>query len=319
MARSNKYSLKSISVKCEEVESFIYENGTVFHSYDFLSSVGDNYICHIVYSDLESENIIAVLPLVKSSKYKVKSYNLPPLTYLYGPVLSELSIADKKKIISLLLNAVSSDSRVDLKCFADGDILPYISEGYTVDVRQSHVFSKNKVYSAENLSKNKRRDLIIFNRLLEEGDIKLVTGEEAIEHILYLWKITSERSNFTPHIDLLQKIVSSGVNYYSNVILDKEGEPLAGTICPYDKKTMYHLVSAGNRVENKMYSRMNILSLFSAVKEANDRDLDFDFEGSGIEGVAKYYRLMGGEPIVVNSCVKTNSLYYKVVDFIKSI
>ena len=113
MNKKGTYFIEVIKYFNEDVETFIFNNGTVFHQYSFLCSVGQKYKCLIVKNS--RNEILGVLPTVESYKYKVKSLNLPPFTYYYGPVFSSNIIFDRLELITLLMDEVSSYSIIDFK------------------------------------------------------------------------------------------------------------------------------------------------------------------------------------------------------------
>ena len=314
MNKKGTYFIEVIKYFNEDVETFIFNNGTVFHQYSFLCSVGQKYKCLIVKNS--RNEILGVLPTVESYKYKVKSLNLPPFTYYYGPVFSSNIIFDRLELITLLMDEVSSYSIIDFKFnLQNEDIYIYKSKGYIIEANPTYLFSSENNYSIDELSRDKRRDLKKLLKLVENKKLYIIEGKgDIIDEVIGLWKKTSERANFNPNQELLNNIVNSGINYYSNIVYDEKGTALAGTICPYDKKSMYHLIGASIKNNNKLLSRANILSLFSAVKKSNSMTLNFDFEGSNILGVARFYRSMGGKPDVMYSIHKTNSFYYKFIE-----
>lgn len=310
-----KYSLKKYIEYNDKVEDFISKSGTIFNSYEFLISVGSNYSCYCVF---HNDIIIGSLPIVKSSKYKVNSLNLPPLTYLYGPVVLDKYNFARREILELLLDEIQNEYRIDFKCFVkDGDIDIYKKYGFETIEMISHVFQNNKLYGYDSLSKSKKRDVKKLNKLLEIGDIKLTENKDSLDEVLKLWKRTSEYSNFKSNIESLRKIINSGISIYVNMVVSSDGTVLSGAICPYDDFNMYHLVSASNRDVEGRLKEANTLSLYSAIKHANSLGLNFDFEGSNIEGVARFYKSMGGENIKVYNFVKINSIFYKTIELVK--
>ncbi len=320
MVKKEKYNLEIIRGIDNKIELFISEKGTLFQQYSFLNAVGEDYICYVVIEEI-SKKIVGVLPLVKTSKFGLKSYHIPPFTYQFGPVFSNLKIKEKNIIIGMLLNEIRKNNQIDFKIHIDdNNVLPYKIANYSIEANQAHIFYHTEKYDVNNLDKDKRRDLRKLQLLAEKEEIKIIENSSlAIDHILDLWNKTSKRSKFNPHVDLLKKIIDSRTNYYTNIILDKNNNPLAGTFCPYDKKTMYHLVGASIRVEDKLLSRANIYSLYSAVKNANSSGLNFNFEGSNIEGISSFYRSMGAESIIVNRIQNTKSIYYRSLKGLKKI
>ena len=309
-----RYKLTIYNSENSRVEKFIMSFGTVFQSYKYLNSVGVDYRCYVVSTVDSSNEIVGVLPLVKSSQFKIMSFNLPPYTYANGPIVNYKT--DEKLILSMLIDNIKSESNIDFRTVKNEDIF-YSENGFISEKNKSHVFLAENIYDKSSLSKGKKRDLNQLLRILGSEEIRIITGKESLELIVDLWQKTSQRSAFNPNIQYLKRILNSGINFYSNVIVDSDGNAIAGAICPFDKSTMYHLVSASKRDAGKIKSNANTLALYTAIKFANENSLNFDFEGSNIEGVSKFYRSMGGQAISVYNYTKTNSLVYKILKFLK--
>jgi len=315
----SKYRILQYKIKDEEVEKFIWDNGTVFHQYKFLNSVGDNYVCHVVKRNT-SDDIIGVLPLVKINKFGLKSYHIPSYTYQFGPIVcNKEGSKEREEVLDLLLNEIKDNKQIDFNLFiGDANLIPYKNANYTIEANQSHLLNCEKEYGIELLGKGKKRDLKKLLKLEEDNEIQIVENSNLItDHLFYLLKETATRAKFNPHIDILKKIIDSGINFYTNTVFDSDGKPLAATFCPFDKTTAYHLISASVRSETNILSSANSLSLFLAITYANKNKLHFDFEGSNMKGVANFYRSMGGKPVIVYRFQKTKSFYYNLLKEIK--
>lgn len=299
----------------DAVESFIKDNGTIFHQYEFLKCIGTDYVCFAVVSDTNNE-IIAVLPLVKTVKNRLKSYHIPPFAYQFGPVFNnDEAFYKNERIISLLMNELKNVGQLDFKMLIpDGDILAYKTNNFVIEANQTHTFDSNQEFGIDLLSKDKKRDVKKLIKLIDSRELSLIEDvSKAKPYILSLWKETSKRSKFDSHINILDKILKTNVPSYSNVILDNKGNAIAAAYCPYDKSTMYHLVGASIRSDDKRFSRANLLSLYYAILNANKLGLNFDFEGSNIPGVANFYRMMGGIPKINFRVQRTKSIFYNIL------
>lgn len=302
------------------IEDFISEHGTFFHQYDFLSAVGKEYTCVVAYSNDESE-IVGVLPLVKSRKAGLVGFHIPPFAYQFGPVVSNKHLERSGVITSALLDAITS-KHLDLKFkLQDEDLIPFKTSGFSITALQTHIFPSSSMYDISVLSKDKARDVRLLSKHVDSGLLSVAECRvDSLTDLLYLWKETSKRSKFNPHLETLERIFCSLFKQsYFNVIYNAEGIPVAGAFCPYDSAAMYHLIGAGSRPKSKIESKANILSLFMGVRWANQKGLDFDFEGSNIASIAAFYRMMGGRTRVLYRAQKSRSLYFHVLRTLKGI
>jgi hypothetical protein len=305
-------------LKCHKTELFFKEYGSVFHSYEYLIHVGDDYICFTIEED---EIVLAALPLIKTMKNRLKSYHIPPHIHLFGPVINSNYQDKSYDLIKILLQSLPNADHYDFKIYNNGDVLPFIHNGFTTFSVQTHFLPLKKTLDVLDLvKKDKKRDIINLEKLLNKGEIKIIENDIQLHsHFLVLWKKTSERAKFDSNLNTLNKLLNSNVPFYSNLIFDKEGRPIAGTYCPKDNKNMYHILSMGIRSEQKLLSRANILSIYYALKYASENHLNFDFEGSSLPGVAQFYRMMGGEPMTMVRAQRSASIYYQLLRFGKTL
>lgn len=300
--------------RTSHVEDFLSRHGSVFHSYPFLTAVGEDYQC-VLAREVSSGVIAGVLPVVRTSKYGLKSYHIPPFAYQFGPVVDPNFRKSYFDVLKTLLDSISKPSHLDFKLsICDDDILPFRQLRFSLSPNQTHYFSGKEEYGVKSLTKDKLRDVKRLEQKVELGELMVVENDfENLSAIERMWEGTALRANFNPHLDKLKKLFSSGIPHYSNVIISSCGLPLAGTFCPYDRWNMYHLISASSRVDDPVLKRCNVLSLYMAVSFANQRGLGFDFEGSNIPGVANFYRMMGGRPRIVYRAQRSKSFYYHIL------
>ncbi len=310
-----RYIIQTTRNKTSRIETFLEKYGTIFHKFDYLKSVGEDYYC--VWASTDKDSVIGALPIVITKKIGLKAYFIPPYTYQFGPVISEDYEKNKGEIIGSLLKNLPRSLFFDFEFFlGDQDLLPFNENGFAVIVNQTHRFTSDHIYNTSYLSKNKKRDVNKFCLLRDAGDILVSENDPSNnEKILELWIKTAERAKFNPHARILKNIMDSDIPYYSNIILNKGGAVLAGTLCPYDKYTMYHLISASQRSHDSLLNRTNLFSLYLATNYANSKGLNFDFEGSNIPGVARFYRMMGGEPRLVYRAQKTPTIFHRILRF----
>lgn len=116
----------------------------------------------------------------------------------------------------------------------------------------------------------------------------------------------------------LEKIFSEfacGTNSYSYVSRYK-GEVIATVFCINDATTAYYLL--GSNDEANKHSGGGALTLWHAIEHAKNAGLKlFDFEGSMIKPVEKYFRGFGGELIPYYSAVKAPLLLEMLLKFQK--
>lgn len=298
----------------EDVESFLKEEGTVFHSYDYLTTVGEDYICMV--AEIGHEGIVAVLPLVKSRKRLLKAFHRPPYTYQFGPVIKKsLDPSQKIDLIRQLIQHLPDSGHYDFKCFLPGgNVRPFTESGFEISVHQTHIVDKHENYGLQHLSATKRRDVKQLLQMETDGMIRCIENEvSSIPLIEELVKETGRRAHYPVKLPLLKSIFAKEFPHYQNVVFTKEGEPLSASYCLLDKYNAYHLISARKEHDDGTLSNANYLSVYRSIRYANAHSLNFDTEGSNIAGIAQFYRLMGAKPEQIYRVQKSPSLYYQLI------
>ena len=93
---------------------------------------------------------------------------------------------------------------------------------------------------------------------------------------------------------ILNNFANPGNSFYFASYL--EGVLVAAVFCVYDSETAYYLLGAADR--NKKNQGLNTLLLYKCIEKAKLLGCKtFDFEGSMIKGVEKFFRGFGGELI----------------------
>jgi len=110
-----------------------------------------------------------------------------------------------------------------------------------------------------------------------------------------LVKSTFMRQNKKVNNYYLKKILyefTNQENSFSFVAL-KDGIPLSAALCVYDKNTAYYLLG-GYDYENKHHGA-GALVIWESIKYAKSIGLkEFDFEGSMVPQIERYFRGFGG-------------------------
>ena len=313
MSKKNCYKLVKYREKTAHVEQFIQDNGSVFQTFAYLNSVGENYVCLAIE---ENEIILAALPLVKSTKNMIKAYHIPPHTHIFGPVVNKNYQEDSYDLIKRILQALPNASHYDFKVYNNGDILPYLELGFSVSTVQTHILNSTLEYTINSISKNKKQDINKLIKLVTSSQLSIIENENnQHKYLVNLYNETSKRAGFKPQTEKLISLMESDISFYSNIIKDSNGNAIAGTYCPSDNNNLYHVLSLGLRIDDKLLSRANYLSLFYAINFANRNNLNFDFEGSSLPGVAQFYRMMGGQPMTMLRTQKSESIFYQFLRF----
>ena len=293
-----KYSSEQL-LKDEVLLAFIREEASIFQQPEFLTSVGTDLVTHVVQ---EGTHIAGALSVVKVKKAGITGYHRPPYVHLYGPVIGSKYKTKGGQITELLLSNLENTALTEFKLrLEDQDLIPFLQSGASVLAAQGHLLNAGSNYSESVIHNSKRRYLKKLLKAVESEELVVESGASTHDKLIWLQEQTAEQNGFRSYSDTLAGIMSA-INedqYYSFLISSKDGQPLAGAFCPYDRHHAYHLVNASVRHEDGLYNRANILSTYLSVEKAISMGLGFDFEGSNVPGVASFYRMMGGQPRIL--------------------
>lgn len=303
---------EEIQKKNINLNKFIENNGSIFHSKSFLQLVGSSFHCMEVTD--KNNHLLGVLPHIKTQKRGIIAYHIPPYTYQFGPIVHPDFKHRYQEIVGALLDALPPSGHYDFILFLDEqDVLPFIERGFSVSAQQTHILPLEHTINLELIHNSKRRYLKKMLNAIDNGDLVVKEGEECLKDIYNLQLYTAEKNRFNPHKKELHNLIFRlpDDSYYAHVVYDSQGNSIAGAFCPFDGKNAYHLINASKPHNNNLFNKANILSTYLAIQAAQERKLNFDFEGSSFSGIAQFYRMMGGQPRVIFRAQKSTSWYYQ--------
>lgn len=304
--------LASTQISAEEWGKFvaISPQGAPFHHYDFLSLVMPNWNAIIVE---EEGKWIAVMPFLLKKKWGFSSIGQPLFTQFSGILLAEIEAKSTYKRFSKLKSIVSHivaalpDAHKFLIRFS-----PYFSypqpfywKGYTLKTR--FTYQLDLVENEEILWANMANSL--------QGQIKKATKSGL------RWKTSPNKQVW---FDLMEKNLAAGKNImgispnknnperilleqafdffitekigYLYVIENVDNQVLAcGLFLQLGSSFTYF---AGAMLPDSEKSGAMSLLMWRAIQEAKKNNYRiFDFEGSMIEGIERFFRTFGAKPV----------------------
>lgn len=194
--------------------------------------------------------------------------------------------------------------------------LPFYWQGYKETTCYTYVLNNisnlDQIYGAF-------KDNIV-EHIEKAKDSIIVTPSDNIEELYELCKKTFKRQNLKASfsLELIKKIYESAKNNGCAKILlanDKDGKTHAGSLIIWDSKTTYYLL--GGVDPDLRSSGANSLLMWETIKFASTVSENFDFEGSMIEGVEKFFRGFGPVQKPYFLITKTNSKFIAIASFIK--
>ena len=269
--------------------------------------------------------IWASLPYQKTKKAIFDIIIMPELTQTMG-IYIKYPLKQKyyKKLSwekEVMENIISAFPKVDYfsqnfhHCLTNW--LPFYWNGFTQMTRYTYIIENIAI---EELEKNLETDIRRRRRKAYELGIKIVESDD-IEKFYELNSMTFQRQGLKiPYsLEFVRKIytICKENNAVKIYFAKYENEIIAANFLVYDDNTVYYLMG-GINAEKRDLGAMDAIQ-FESIKFALENGKRFDFEGSMIESIEKYFRSFSTVQTPYFSIKKTNSNILKIRNFINEL
>ncbi len=281
-------------------QQLVEESGTIFNSQAWLSLYDSKLITYGVFD--KDNNLIATFYLYKSTIKGLTYYKNPPYTPHIGLIYKNKSTNKA--------NALSYDKNMLTEIAAFISSLKYslltLALPYTINDTQPFIWNKFKTIpnytyhldltlSLDNLLLNMATDKRNSLKKAEKDGLttKRITDHEVVEALILK---TFSRKQKSIDGAFVTKILRSFLNDETGFafVTYLNDKPLATAFCITDKTTCYYLLG-GYDTENK-HQGAGVSAIWSSIVHAKERGLNtFDFEGSMLPEVEKFFRGFGGD------------------------
>ncbi len=276
---------------------------------------------------LKDDKILAALPFVIKNKMSFKYITQPPLTQYLGPWFKDTGAKYSKKLalqkenMNDLIDLLPKDHDFFQQNF-DVSItnwLPFYWRGFNQSTRYTYRISKeNNIDYWDNIQGNLRTDI---KKAKNRFGIKIQKNNNIEEFLLLNEKTFLRKGMALPYTkNFLRNIITKSiVDKRGDVYLaiDEEGKSHAGAFIVRDEKTAYYI--AGGTDPDLRNSGAASLCLWEALQDQLKLVNVFDFEGSMIEPIEKFFRAFGGIQTPYFQITKVNSLPLKIIINLKNI
>jgi len=184
-----------------------------------------------------------------------------------------------------------------------GDFQPFVWRGFKVVLQNTYQIRLKGREEATLLAQmSERRRGQIRNGykrgLRVEPCTDLSVIEELVGRTFARQKIRNDRASTRK---LLHAFAGAGHAYACATISD--GAPIAVTFCVYDERRAYYLL--GGVDERQQPPAAAPMAMFACIQRARELGLEvFDFEGSMVPGIERYFRSFGGDLMPLCRVVK---------------
>jgi hypothetical protein len=245
--------------------------------------------------------IIAAMPFMYTITKKFILITQPPLTQSLGPWLGALSakyakrLGQEKDLFNELIAGLPLFDHFSQNWhFKYTNWLPFFWKGFQQTTKYTYVLpdlsDREKLWSGlqENIRTDIRKAQIKFN-LKIRSDLTL-------DHFIALHRLTFERQNIKlpVSLDLIRQLDQACLQKGARKIFiaeDALGKHHAGVYIVWDSNSAYYLMGGGDPALRN--SGATSLCLWSAVQFSSTVTKSFNFEGSMIESIERFFRGFG--------------------------
>ncbi|WP_417326345.1 GNAT family N-acetyltransferase [Halarcobacter sp.] len=271
-------------------------------------------------------HIVASMPYFKKKKFIFNIITLPDLTqnigvYIKYPPKQKYykKLSWEKEMMTQLIKGLPKfdyfSQNFDRKVT---NWLAFYWAGFEQTTRYTYVIEN---ITLEELEKNLETDIRRRRRKALEADIKVFESDD-IKKFYELNTMTFARQGLSiPYsFEFVKKLYETckkndAIKMY--FAKDNEGVLIAANFLIYDENTVYYLMG-GIHPDKKDLGGMDVVQ-FESVKFALETKRAFDFEGSMIESIEKYFRSFGAIQKPYFTISKINSKLLKIRILMKEI
>lgn len=289
--------IHNIDVFCEKAEPVL----GVFGSLKWLSAYGDALNVVGIYKD--EHQLIGGFYYIKTKKFGFTFLKLPP----YSPHCGLFCISDGKNMASI--NSFQKELMTEVCTYisAQKSALTILAFPSAVVDMQVFIWNKYKVIpnytyrinlhaTLEDIKSNfdsKNRNVI--NKAIKDGievSFNTLTKEELFEFFSNSLSVTGANV-YSEELQAVFYKFSDPTNSFA--LVAKKNEQLLGVVfCAFDRKTCYYLLGGVKKTEG--INGVNNLLVLKSIEKAKELGCEvFDFEGSMLKGVERFFRSFGPE------------------------
>lgn len=261
----------------------------------------------------KDSKVLASMPYVVKKKYGFKLLTHPYLTQTLGPWIAPSTakyanqLAQQKDLQEALIEQLPNFHFFRQSWhYSNTNWLPFYWKGFSQTTRYTYILKdlSDVEKSWKELNENIRREI-------RKAEKRFITIRENLpaEVFLELNKMTFSRQNKKlPYSEKFLLNLMQGAKARNQgkwfIAQDQDGKHHAGVFIVWDQNSAYYLAGGGNpELRN---SGATSLAMWEAIKFASTVTKSFDFEGSMLEPVERFFRAFGAKQVAYFQVWKCN-------------
>ena len=266
----------------------------------------------------QGDLLSGIMPYVFTSKLGIKQITLPFLTPYLGPIIlfpsdikEQNKLSFKRKITKHLIDQIPQTDRfITQTDFYFDYWLPFYWAGYKQTTRYSYLLDTSPPF--ESISKSFKPN--IRKHIRKSRQLFTIKSADHINDIFDLHerdlKQKGEPLLFSkPQLAELDQQISNVNQRKILHALNEHGDVIGAFYLVFDHTYAHYLIGAAE--PNAKSSGVMSLLMEEAIKEAQNRNLIFNFEGSMHQNIERFFASFGGVPTPYMHISKTNNKLLK--------
>lgn len=306
--------------KTENIPNSLVKNNSVFNSVEWLALFNKENLnfygifnknkeligCFHTYNHKRGKifNQLAPAPFTPTNSLLVKSQATNPaqvnsFNKKISKLLSGFLMEQKQSIITFFLPPHYNETQ------------PFVWDGFEVMVRQTYQLNLTASQDVllANMSTERRKNI---KKAIAEGITTQL--ELQSENSIKLIKHTFQKYQLKVDNQILDKILTQFASKTNSIcfVSYANTKPIATVFCIHDNQTAYYLFGGYDNA-NK-HEGAGALAMWEAIKHAQQKGIKiFDFEGSMVPAIEKYFRGFGGKMVPYYGIKKASLLTKSVL------
>lgn len=307
----------------EKYKKLCAENANIpfFLRYDWYNTLFTENEWGVVIEENNNE-ILGFIPYYIVKKLKFSLIVPPPLTPYQGVWLNYPNnqkytnrLSFEKEVMTSLINKLPKSDGFTQKFHPFiTNWLPFYWKGFSQTTKYTYILDNLSVLDIvfNEFRENIRREIRKAEKSLSIENINNANELFSLKHNIY-----SERNeNYPFSKDFLNKAVNYCIqNNCGEVLMAKDNNGKIHSILFYvwDNEAAYYI----HGVTNTLYKTSGSMSLllWEAIKRSKNKTKSFNFEGSMIESIERYFRAFGGKQTPYFEISKTTSKVLKLLNY----
>ncbi len=276
--------------------SDIYERGwfrTAFHSPEYWSAITGNNWQILIVSD--GGRPVALMPLQVKRKFFIKYYWQPPFMLYANPVVLPFSYKNNyekfsrlRKIYEVMADFLVRNLRAfSFQCVPEFSyVLPFVWKGANASVRTTFV--------VEDFQGDRQYSSVLRRKLRKAHKEFSIVSERNFEMFKEVYLRSGKNFLDASRMEILRRLLeNTSGNIEQRNVLNTRKEVVGSAIFLRGMQEDYYLLGVQNRTLKE--TAIGLL-LAEALEESSKAGKRFNFEGSHIEPVERFFRSFGAAP-----------------------